>query len=133
MKVTSTVAYQAFTEHNFNRCCLYWTRPWLLGIHGTPRRLLIDGDKFGLHLNSANRKCGSSPRGMKIRKPGSYGRGTFKLIIILAVETRDLAIPAGVIGLVSNPRVWVCVTTEPGTSVLFVAPCTVHRTSRSSM
>jgi hypothetical protein len=41
MKVMSTVAYQAFTEHNLNHHCLYWTQPWLLGIHGTPRRLLI--------------------------------------------------------------------------------------------
>jgi hypothetical protein len=58
MKVTCTVAYQAFTERNLNCCHLYWTWPWLLGIHGTPRRLLIVGDKFGLHLNSANNQSG---------------------------------------------------------------------------
>jgi hypothetical protein len=58
MKVTSTVAYQAFTEHNLNCRCLYRTWPWLLGIHGTPRRLLIDRDEFGLHLNSANNQSG---------------------------------------------------------------------------
>ena len=55
---------------------------------------------------------------MKIRKPGNYDRGTFKLTIILAVETGDPAIPAGVIGSVSNPRVWARVTTEPGTSAM---------------
>jgi hypothetical protein len=33
---------------------------------------------------------------MKILKPGSYERGMFKLIIMLAVETGDLAILAGV-------------------------------------
>ncbi len=80
--------------------------------------LLIDADEFRLHLNSANRKYGSSPHGLKIRKPGNYDRGTFKLTIILAMETGDPAIPAGVIGLVSNPRVWARVTTEPGTSVM---------------
>ncbi len=133
MKVTSTIAYRAFTECNLNCRCLYWTQPWLLGIHGTPRRLLIDGDELGLHLNSANRKYGSSPQEMKICKPGSYDRGTFKLTIILAVEPGDLAITVGVIGLVSNPRVWVGVATEPSTSVLFVAPRTIRRTSRSSM
>ena len=118
MKITSTVAYQAFTKRNIYRRRLYWTRPWPLGIHRIPRRLLIDADEFGLHLNSANRKYGSSPRGMKIRKPGNYDRGTFKLTIILAVETGDPAIPAGVIGSVSRPRVWARVTTEPGTSAM---------------
>ncbi len=54
MKVTSTIAYQAFTERNLNCRCLYWTWPWPFGIHGTPRKLLIDGDEFGLHFNSAN-------------------------------------------------------------------------------
>jgi hypothetical protein len=58
MKVTSTVAYQAFTELNLNCHHLYWTWPWPLGIRGTPRRLLIDGDEFGLHLNSANNQSG---------------------------------------------------------------------------
>ena len=47
MKVTSTVAYQAFTERNLTRGRLYWTMPWPIGIHGIPRRLLIDADEFG--------------------------------------------------------------------------------------
>ena len=36
MKVTSTVAYQAFTERNLTRRRLYWTMPWPIGIHGIP-------------------------------------------------------------------------------------------------
>jgi len=115
-KVTSTVAYQAFTQRNLDRRHLYWTRPWPVGIHGTPRRKLIDADEFGLHLNAANRKYGSSPRSLMIRKPGNYDRGTFKLTIILAVEMGDPDIRDGDIGSVSNPRVWARVTTEPGTS-----------------
>jgi hypothetical protein len=58
MKVTSTIAYQAFTERNLNCHRLYWTWPWPLGNHGTPRRLLIDGDEFGLHINPANNQSG---------------------------------------------------------------------------
>jgi hypothetical protein len=115
-KVTSTVAYQAFTERNLICRRLYWTMPWPVGIHGITRRRLIDADEFGLHLNNANQKYGSSPRGLKIRKPGNYDRGTFKLTIILAIETGDLEIPNGVIGSVTNPRVWARVTTEPGIS-----------------
>ena len=118
MKVTSTVAYQALTERNLTRRRLYWTMPGPIGIHGIPRRLLIDADKFGLHLNDANRKYGSSPRGLKIRKPGNYDRGTFKLTVILAVEAGDPGIPNGEIGSVSNPRVWARVTTEAGTTAV---------------
>ena len=80
--------------------------------------MLIDADEFGLHLNDANRKYGSAPRGLKIRKPGNYDRGTFKLTVILAVEAGDPAIPNGNIGLVSNPRVWARVTTEAGTTAV---------------
>jgi hypothetical protein len=48
------------------------------GIWGsTPRRFLIDRDEFGLDLNSANRKYGSSHWGMKVHQPGNYDRGTF--------------------------------------------------------
>jgi transposase len=115
-KVTSTVAYQAFTQVNLDRRRLFWTRPWPVGIHGIPRRQLIDADEFGLHLNAANRKYGSAPIGLKIRKPGNYDHGTFKLTIILAIETGNPDIPAGDIGSISNPHVWARVTTEPGTS-----------------
>jgi hypothetical protein len=70
-----------------------------------PRRLLIDPDESGLHLNSVNRNYGSSPRRLKIHKPGYYDRGAIKLTIIFAMETGVLAITAGIIGLESNPRV----------------------------
>ena len=69
-KVTSTVAYQALTDRNLRRREMFFTRQWPYGIMGTPRRRLIDIDEFGLHLNAANRKYGSSPVGLKIRKPG---------------------------------------------------------------
>jgi hypothetical protein len=96
MKVTLTIAYQAFTERNLNHCCLYWTRPWPVGIHGIRRSFLIDTDEFGLHLHSNNRKNSSLLRESKVHKPENYNRGVFKLTIILAVETGDLAVPAGV-------------------------------------
>ncbi len=58
MKVMPTITYQVFTEHSLNCHFLDWTWPWPLGIHGTARRLLIDGDEFGLHLISANNQSG---------------------------------------------------------------------------
>jgi hypothetical protein len=57
-----------------------------------PRKKLININKFGMHLNAANKKYGSSPWGLKIGKPGNYDRGTFKLTIILVVETGDPAV-----------------------------------------
>ena len=60
-KITSTVAYQAFTNRNLIRRQQFWTELWPVGIHGVPQRLLIDADEFGLHLNAANKKYGSAP------------------------------------------------------------------------
>ena len=122
-KVTSTVAYQAFTEDNMLRRHLFWTEPYPVGVRGTRRRRLIDSDEFGVHLNSANKKYGSSPKGLKIRKPGNYDRGTFKLTVILAVEAGDPTINNALVGLVALPRVWVRMTEEAGTTS--EAYCTV--------
>jgi hypothetical protein len=102
-KVTSTVAYQAFTQRNLLRWKLFWNEPWPIGIHGTPRRSLIDVDEFGLHVNAANKKYRSSPCGLKICKPGNYDRGTFKLTIILAVEAGDPAVANGLVGSLTMP------------------------------
>ena len=120
-KVTSTVAYQALTDQNLRRREMFFTRQWPYGIMGTPRRRLIDIDEFGLHLNAANRKYGSSPVGLKIRKPGHYDRGTFKLTIILSVETGDPAIAPGLPGSLTRPRVWARVSTEAGTTAVVYA------------
>jgi hypothetical protein len=57
-KVTSTVAYQAFTQRNLLCWRLFWNKPQPMGIHGTPRRSLFDIEEFGLHLNVANKKKG---------------------------------------------------------------------------
>jgi transposase len=115
-KITLTVAYKAFTTRNLVRWQMFWTEPWPVGIHGVPWRTLVNIDEFGLHLNAANKKYGSSPRGLEIRKPGNYDRGDFKLTILLAVETRDPTIPDGDIRSVSNPRVWGRVNAVAGTS-----------------
>jgi hypothetical protein len=105
-KITTTVAYQAFTTRNLIRCRQFWNEPWPVGIHGTPRQQIINVDKFGLHLNAANKKYGSAPSGLEIRKPGNYDRGNFKLTILLAVKMGDPAILDSGIGSVAYPCVW---------------------------
>ena len=72
-KITSTVAYQAFTTRNLARRQMLWTEPWPVGMHGVPRRTMVDIYEFGLHLNAANKERGSSPRGLEIRKPVDCG------------------------------------------------------------
>jgi hypothetical protein len=81
-----------------------------------PRRSLIDIDEFGLHLNAANKKYRSSPCGLKICKPGNYGRGTFKLMIILAVEAGDPAVANGLVGSLTMLRVLARILDEVGTT-----------------
>jgi hypothetical protein len=104
-KITSAVANQVFTTRNLICRQQFSNELWPVGIHGTPRQRIIDADEFGLHLIAANKKYGSAPRGLEIRKPGNYDRGNFKLTILLAVEMGDPAIPGGGIGLVTNPHV----------------------------
>jgi hypothetical protein len=115
-KVTSTVAYQAFMQWNLLHQRLFWNEPWPIKIHGTPRRSLINIDEFGLHLNAANKKYGSSPHGLKICKPGNNDKGTFKLTIILAAEAGDPAVANGLIGSLTMPRVWARISDEVGTT-----------------
>ncbi len=69
-----------------------------------------------LHLNKANKKYGSSSRGLKICKRGNYDRWTFKLTIILAVEAGDPAVANGLVGLLTMPRVWARILDELGTT-----------------
>jgi hypothetical protein len=85
-------------------------------VNGFPRQHLIDADEFGLHLNAANSKYGLSLRGTRIRKPGNYDRGSFKLTIILAVEAGDPDIAPGLPGLLTKPRVWARIWQEPDTT-----------------
>jgi hypothetical protein len=93
---------------------LFWNELWPIGIHGTPRRSLINIDEFGLHLNAANKKYGSSPCGLKICEPGNYDRGMFKLTIILVVEASDPAVANGLVGSLTMLRVWARISDEAG-------------------
>ena len=71
---------------NLARRHMFWTEPWPVEIYSVPQCTLVEIDEFGLHLNAANKKYGSSPHGLEIRKQGMYDRGDFKLTILLAIE-----------------------------------------------
>ena len=74
----------------------------------------MNTDEFGVHLNAANRKYGYSPKGLKIRNPGNYDWGDFKLMVLLAIEPGNPGILAVQISGVDMPRIW-CHITEAGT------------------
>ena len=118
MKVSSTVAHQAFLPRNVIRRNRFWSQPYPVGVRGLRRCRLIDIDEFGLHLNNANKKYGSSPKVLRIRKPGNCDRGTFKLTIILAIEAGDPAIADGLLGSVTKSRVWALIRNIAGTSAV---------------
>ena len=65
-KITSTVAYQAFTMRNLAQHQMFLTELWPVRIHGVPRHQLIDADEFGLHFNAANKKYGQALHGIEI-------------------------------------------------------------------
>ena len=115
-KASSTTAYQAYTPRNVLRRNLFWSRPLPLGIHGVRRCRINDVDEFGIHLNAANRKYGSAPNGLRVRKPGHYDRGTFKCTVIMGIEAGDAAIPDGQPGSLSNPRRWARIRNIAGTT-----------------
>ena len=71
-KRASTPALQAFTEENVRRHRWFWTRPWPLGVVGTPRAQLCDVDEFGLWLEKCNRSYGKSLRGLTCSEPGKW-------------------------------------------------------------
>ena len=66
-------------------------------------------------------KYGSAPKGLRIRKPGNYDRGTFKLTVVLAIEAGDPALPDGVIGSITRPRIWCRIRNIAGTTIVAYA------------
>ena len=78
---------------------------------------IVDADEFGVHQDAANREYGSSLKGMKIRKPGNYDRGDFKLTVLLAIKCSNAGFLASQTGSVDNPRIWCRITEDAGTLV----------------
>jgi hypothetical protein len=69
---------------------------------------LIDVDEFGFVIDDANKVYGHAIKGLRIRKPGNYGRGAVKLtVIFLVIELGNSHLPDHVEGSIKNPcRSW---------------------------
>ena len=84
-KVSSTEAYQAFSPINLLKVEVFFNEPPPAGIHGVPRRMLLDADEFGISLEKCNNKYGWAAKCYRVRKPGHYTRDT-KLTVLLCIE-----------------------------------------------
>ncbi len=113
---TTATAYQAFTPENLELHYRFWNYSFPAGVHGLPRRDLIDIDECAIELKNANLNYGHAVRGLRVRKVGNYGRGRFKLALILAIEPGDPTKDAHEEGSVENPRIWHRLSTDRGTS-----------------
>lgn len=116
-KKASTEVFQAFLPVNIRKCRWFWTLPAPLGVVGTPRRNLIDVDEFGVALERMNRNTGQSHVSIRVRKPGFYTRNT-KLTVLVAIEPGDHRLADGVRGSRSEPRRWIQIVRNTGTTAL---------------
>ena len=124
-KVSSTEAYQAHTQVNRLRCELFFSDPPPIGISGVPRRKFIDVDEFGIGLERCNNKYGFALKCHRVRKTGHYTRNT-KLTVLLAIEPGDHRLQNNVRGSVENPRRWVRVLMQRGTTGIVFASFIDH-------
>jgi len=119
-KVASTEAYQAFLPRNIWRCNMFWSQPPPLGVVTIPRRTMIDVDEFGMSMNRCESKRGYSLSCFRVRKPGHYER-TQKLTVLFAIEPGDHRLPPQARGSIWNPRRWIKVIRDGGTTAFVFA------------
>ena len=113
--MASTEAHQAFDPRNVFKAQVFWTCPPPLGVVGIPRCKLIDVDEAGLSLEKLNSKKGRGCMGLRVRKRGHYTRDK-KVCVRIAISPGDPALPAHAYGSVANPRRWVEVSLDTGTT-----------------
>ena len=115
-KRASTTAYQAFTPKNLHLHFQYWNYYFPGGIADVRRRDMIDVDECAIELKGANENYGHAVKNARVRKIGHYGRGKFKITLIMAAEAGDPEIPNNQLGSIQLPRIWYHLSTDKGTS-----------------
>jgi len=116
-KKASTEAYQAYTPANLFRAKWFWEQPPPLGVFQISRRRFIDIDEAGFEITRVNRVFGHAITSVRIRKMGHYTRDT-KLTVILGIEAGDPDLEADETGSTENPRRWIRVSENKGTSAV---------------
>jgi hypothetical protein len=116
-KFASVEAYQAsrpdvlWKEH----CFFNFGLP--AGINGEPRCKFIDVDEFSITLEKCNRTSGWALVCRRVRKEGHYARVGNKLTVLMGIEPGDGRVPAGDLGSLDNPRRWVSILQNSGTTI----------------
>ena len=79
---------------------------------------MMDVDEFGMSMNRCESKRGYSLSCFRVCKPGHYER-TQKLTVLFAIEPSDHRLPVHARGGIWNPRRWIKVIRDGGTTVFF--------------
>mmetsp|Transcript_40274 Transcript_40274/g.121302 ORF Transcript_40274/g.121302 Transcript_40274/m.121302 type:complete len:97 (+) Transcript_40274:446-736(+) len=87
-KRTSTEAHQAFLPVKILKREMFWNYNLTRGIHGVPRRLLLDADECGFAIQKTNRSSGHAPLEVRVRKIGNYCLDT-KVTVLFCIEPGD--------------------------------------------
>jgi hypothetical protein len=114
----STEANQASIPRNKLIRELFWSRGPPTGIARIPRGRLIDIDECGLSLESANRAYGFAYSGVRVLKPGNYGRGV-NVTVMLGIEPGHPILPDDVHGSLRRPRRWLRVSLQGANTLSF--------------
>ena len=116
-KKASTKAYQTLSPENQLRVQVFWNHGPPLGVKMVPRYKLIDVDDFAITLMKCNKKKGWALMCSRVRKYGHYKAG-HKITVILAIEPGDPRLSQGMRGSVDNPRRWVRIIQNGGTTTI---------------
>ena len=71
---------------------------------------------MGIVISEACANYGHTVKNCRVRKLGNYGRGQFKITLIMAIEAGDPELEADKLGSVDLPRIFYHLCTDAGTS-----------------
>ena len=96
-KMVSTDAFQAQRPDVQEMVDFFFNCPPPLGVLNVPRYKFIDVNEFAICLEKCNRSKAWSLTCHRVRIDGHYKVGS-SLTVLLAIEPRDLLVPAGLPG-----------------------------------
>ena len=94
-KRASTIAFQAFTPINL-KC--HYISGIQAGIAYVPQKDLLDADEIGIVISDVCASYGHAVKKCQVRELGNYGRGQFKITLIMAIEAGDTKLEVDKLG-----------------------------------
>ena len=84
-KRASTTDFQAFTPINLKRHYNFWHRSFPAGIADVLQKYLLDAYEMGIIISDICASYGHAVNNCWVQKLGNYGRGQFKITLIMAI------------------------------------------------